>query len=152
MYKFHEILELTGDYDSFIITNYDELSHAIIHDTVRFANQKGLIYPDGTIVPLTHELLNLAKFEPHITIKVADTIYTDDGQFLIVEVEVPDYQHLNLPSYGAIFITTSQPALQFLAPTLEELASLINKECGINQVNSMDFILPHINTLSKYLD
>ena len=132
MYKFHEILNLKCQ--NFIIANYELIKLFLHSNNILVDNNGDFIYSTGELVQLNNAILNLAQFIPNYDIKVGSTVYTQNGDFLITSVNVPEYTKFLLPQFAAVLLSATTPQVQALDNNLIHLAMMLDDECGIIEI------------------
>ena len=132
MYKFHEILNLKCQ--DFIIANYELIKLFLYSNNILVNNDGDFIYSTGELVQLNNAILNLAQFVPNYDIKVGSTVYTQNGDFLITSVNVPEYTNFHLPQFAAVLLSDTTPQVQALDNNLINLAMMLDDECGIIEI------------------
>ena len=131
MYKFHEILNLKCQ--NFIIANYESIKLFLHSNNILVNNNGDFIYSTGELVQLNNAILNLAQFVPNYDIKVGSTVCTENGDFLITSVDVPEYTKFRLPRFAAVLLSAT-PQVQALDNNLINLAMMLDDDCGIIEI------------------
>ena len=134
MYKFHEILNLKCQ--NFIIANYEsmELYPFLFSNNILINNTGDFVFSTGELVQLNNAILNLTQFIPNYDIKVGSTVCTENGDFLITSVNVPEYTKFHLPQFAAVLLSDTTPQVQALDNNLINLAMMLDDECGIIEI------------------